>query len=116
MQAESFFYFVTVAVIADLLGLPTIRAVIISVDAALGVGLLFDAIARAVDVTFVDFNDSLPCGVCQCVVAGRPRCLAALTPAKPRDHRAGAVHPAAGPCGSELRTLIRMGVKIIEII
>ena len=65
---------------------------------------------------FVDFNDSLPCGVCQCVVAGRPRCLAALTPAKPGDHRAGSVHPAAGPCGSELRTLIRMGVKIIDII
>ena len=65
---------------------------------------------------FVDFNDSLPCGVCQCVVAGRPRCLAALTPAKPGDHRAGSVHPAAGPCGSELRTLIRMGVKIIPII
>ena len=52
MQAESFFCFVTVAVIADLPGLPTIRAVIISVDAALGVGLMFDAIARAVDVTF----------------------------------------------------------------
>ena len=96
MQAESLLCFVTMAVIADLLGLPPIRAVIIPVDAAFSVRLLRDAIAWAIDVTFVDFNDSLPCGVCQCVVAGRPRRLAAFAPAELRHAGSCAVHPAAG--------------------
>lgn len=41
MFSEGFFDLVAVAVVADLLGLTTIRAVIIAVDAALCIGLLY---------------------------------------------------------------------------
>lgn len=69
--SESFFDLVAVAIVADLFGLTSIRAIIIAVDTALGVGLLRDAVAWAGNVAFADFNDSLPGGICQRVVADR---------------------------------------------
>ena len=62
MFSEGFFDLMAVAVVADLLGLTTIRAVIIAVDAALCIGLLRDAVAGAGNVALADFNDSLPSG------------------------------------------------------
>ena len=73
MFSEGFFDLMAVAVVADLLGLTTIRAVIIAVDAALCIGLLRDAVAGAGNVALADFNDSLPSGVCQRVVSDSPR-------------------------------------------
>ena len=58
MFSEGFFDLMAVAVVADLLGLTTIRAVIIAVDAALCIGLLRDAVAGAGNVALADFNDS----------------------------------------------------------
>lgn len=45
MFSESFFDLVAVAIVADLFGLTSIRAIIIAVDTALGIGLLRDAVA-----------------------------------------------------------------------
>ena len=96
MFSEGFFDLMAVAVVADLLGLTTIRAVIIAVDAALCIGLLRDAVAGAGNVALADFNDSLPSGVCQRVVSDSPRCLTAGAPPKPMHACPGAVHSAAG--------------------
>lgn len=94
MFSEGFFDLMAVAVVADLLGLTTIRAVIIAVDAALCIGLLRDAVAGAGNVALADFNDSLPSGVCQRVVSDSPRCLTAGAPPKPMHACPGAVHTA----------------------
>lgn len=96
MLSNHFFHLVTVAVVADLLGLPTIRAVIIAVYAALGIGLLCDAVSRPLDIALINFNDSLPGSVCQCIAPDIPRRLTTGTPAKAGDHGAGAVSPTAG--------------------
>lgn len=96
MIPEGFFGLVTMPVVADLLGLPTIWTVIIAVYAAFGIGFWGDAIARPLDIALIDFNDSLAGGVCQCIAPDIPRCLTAGTPAKPSNAGAGAVCPAAG--------------------
>lgn len=96
MIPEGFFGLVTMPVVADLLGLPTIWTVIIAVYAAFGIGFLGDAIARPLDIALIDFNDSLAGGVCQCIAPDIPRRLTAGAPAKPRHTGAGAVHSAAG--------------------
>ena len=105
MFSEGFFDLMAVAVVADLLGLTTIRAVIIAVDAALCIGLLRDAVAGAGNVALADFNDSLPSGVCQRVVSDSPRCLTAGAPPKPMHACPGAVHPPAGGLGKLAQAL-----------
>ena len=105
MQAENLFYFVAVAIVADLFGLPTIRTIIIPVDSALRIGLLRDAIARAFDIAPVDFNDSLPGCVCQRIMTNIPRRPARFAPAELRHAGAGAVHPSAGGLGKLAQAL-----------
>ena len=105
MFSEGFFDLMAVAVVADLLGLTTIRAVIIAVDAALCIGLLRDAVAGAGNVALADFNDSLPSGVCQRVVSDSPRCLTAGAPPKPMHACPGTVHPPAGGLGKLAQAL-----------
>lgn len=96
MIPEGFFGLVTMPVVADLLGLPTIWTVIIAVYAAFGIGFWGDAIARPLDIALIDFNDSLAGGVCQCIAPDIPRFLTAGAPPKPSNAGAGAVGPAAG--------------------
>ena len=105
MFSESLFDLVTMTVVADLFKLPTIWAIVVAVNAALGVGFLRDAVAGASDVALTDFNDSLPCGVCQRIMTNIPSRLAALAPAELRHADPGAVHPSAGGLGKLRKAL-----------
>ena len=74
MQTEGGFFLVAVIVIADLLGLFSIRPIVVAVDAALGVLALGNAVGRAGNRAAFCFDYRLSGSICQCVFSRKMLC------------------------------------------